>query len=103
MGLLELRRNDPEAAEMWVTRSMEGPEGPAQLVASNRILLAMIRIRSGETDEARELLDQAGEAIARWEAEPFRVGTSVNLWFDWGNARILLSEAGQMLEDARPP
>ena len=72
---------------------MASPTGTGSLTASNRILLAMVDSHQGRVDDARAALAEARRDVERWESEPFQLGTSVKLWFDWGNARILLKEA----------
>ena len=57
-------------------------------------------LREGRVQEAGATLKDARRQIERWEASPFQLGTTVDFWFDWGNARILLKEAEHMLDDA---
>ena len=64
---------------------------------SNRILLAMVDFKQGRVEDARAALLEARAEVEKWESSPFQLGVSVDLWFDWGNARILLREAEKMV------
>ncbi len=95
-ALLVYRQGNFERAVFWARKSSASAKID-QLKVSIRILLAMIDLRQGRTEDARAALMDARRQIERWEASPFQIGTSVDLWFDWGNARILLKEAERML------
>jgi hypothetical protein len=97
MGLLAYRNGEDPVATEWILRSLKLAEKPAQLVASNRILLAMVHLRNHQPDAARKLLDDARAALKTWESAPFKLGSSDDFWFDWVNARILLDEADAQL------
>ncbi len=100
LALLAYRQGRLDTTEYWIRRSSTSPVGTGSLTASNRILLAMADLQKGRIDDARAALTEARRAVERWESESFQLGSTVDLWFDWGNARILLKEAEQML--ARP-
>jgi serine/threonine protein kinase len=97
MGLLSYRNGQDPAATDWIFHSLKLADKPAQLVASNRILLAMVHLRNHQPDDARQLLEEARGALKTWEAAPFKLGSSYDFWFDWINVRILLDEADRLL------
>lgn len=98
MGLLSFRNGDDPAAQNWILRSMAITNEPKQLTASNQIVLAMIHLRKHELVQARKLLAEARTAVEFWESQPFKVGSTNDLWFDWVITRVLLQEAQGMLE-----
>jgi len=99
MALFDYRSGELDAALHWIEKSQSLPLSPrpAQLTASCQILTAMIRVQQDRIDDARALLDPARSAIENWQAAPFNIGTTTDLWFDWVNARILLQEAQTLL------
>ncbi|MEO5714864.1 MAG: hypothetical protein ABIT37_15400, partial [Luteolibacter sp.] len=97
LALLAYRQSNFERALYWARRSSTSAKTD-QLKVSIRILLVMIDLREGRVQDAGATLKDARRQIERWEAEPFHLGTSVDLWFDWGNARIFLKEAERMLD-----
>lgn len=100
MGLLAYRDGQDQVARNWVLRSLEIPNRNTQLTVSNRILLAMVHLRSQEPDEAGKLLEEARLALRQWESEPFNLGSTYDLWFDWVNVRIFLDEADGLFAGA---
>ena len=70
---------------------------------SGRVLLAMIELSEGRHAEAAPVLERARVAVKDWESAPFQLGSGVSLWFDWGNARILLREAEAMMPQSGQP
>jgi ATP/maltotriose-dependent transcriptional regulator MalT len=99
MALFDYRSGELDAALHWIEKSQSLPLSPrpAQLTASCQILTAMIRVQQDRIDDARALLNPARSAIENWQAAPFNIGTTTDLWFDWVNARILLQEAQTLL------
>ena len=97
MALLKYRQGDLEQAESWALRSLQPPEIPGSLPASNRILLAIVHFQEGRVEQAHKELETALASIEGWESLPFRVGVSTDFWFDWENARILYKEAAQLM------
>jgi hypothetical protein len=68
---------------------------------SNRIVLAMVDLKQGRVEQARNTLAEVRRTVERWEAEPFRIQTDDSgLWSNWGIVRILLKDAESMLVDA---
>jgi hypothetical protein len=57
----------------------------------------MIESRQGRHEEARAAFDKAQKLIEAWEAAPYSLGVSVDLWFDWENSRFLRDEAIQIM------
>jgi hypothetical protein len=101
LALMAYRQGQLETAGYWTRRSLASPFAHGQLAVSNHIVLAMIDFRQGREKEARDALVEARQMVEAWEKSPFQIGTSVDFWFDWGNARILLKEAERMLEGAK--
>ena len=97
MALLKYRQGDLEQAESWALRSLQPPEIPGSLPASNRIILAIVHFQKGRVEQAHKELETALASIEGWESLPFRVGVSTDFWFDWENARILYKEAAQLM------
>jgi tetratricopeptide (TPR) repeat protein len=100
LALAAYRRDHLDTAGYWVRRSSASPASTGSLTASNRILLAMVDFKQGRVADAKAALEKARKEISQWEAAPFQLGTSVDLWFDWGNARILLREADHMMSQS---
>jgi eukaryotic-like serine/threonine-protein kinase len=96
LALLAYRQGNFERAVYWARKSSASAKID-QLKVSIRILLVMIDLRQGRPEDARATLKDARRQIERWEASPFQLGTTVDFWFDWGNARILLKEAEHLL------
>jgi eukaryotic-like serine/threonine-protein kinase len=101
LALVAYRRGHLDTAGYWTRRSSAAPASTGSLRASNRILLAMIDFKQGRVDDARASLVEARREVEKWETGPFQLGTSVDLWFDWGNARILLREAEEMVTELK--
>ncbi|MCW1885440.1 protein kinase [Luteolibacter flavescens] len=97
LALVAYRRGNLDTAGYWSRRSSASPATTGSLRTSNGILLAMIDFKQGRLEDARTALLDAREQVAGWESTPFQLGTSVDLWFDWGNARIFLREAEEMI------
>ena len=97
LALLAYRQGNLETAGYWSRRSSASPSSTGSLRVSNRVVLAMVDIRHGRVELARAALADARKQVERWEASPFQLGSTVDLWFDWGNARIFLREAEQMI------
>jgi serine/threonine protein kinase len=100
LALVAYRRGHLDTAGYWTRRSSAAPASTGSLRASNRILLAMVDFKQGRVQDARAALLEARAEVEKWESSPFQLGASVDLWFDWGNARILLREAEKMLTGA---
>ncbi|MCW1925563.1 protein kinase [Luteolibacter arcticus] len=97
LALAAYRQGYLDTAGYWTRRSLASPASTGSLTTSNRILLAMIDFKQGRIDDARAALKDARQQVGKWEAAPFQLGATVDLWFDWGNARILLGEAERMV------
>jgi hypothetical protein len=67
------------------------------LRASNHLMMAMIHARQGRHEEARAAFEAGSKRVAAWEQAPFSLGVSVDLWFDWENARFLREEAQRLM------
>jgi hypothetical protein len=67
------------------------------LTASNHLLLAMIHHRQGQPDDSLTAFKEGCTLIETWENAPFSLGVSVDLWFDWENARVLRDEARELM------
>ncbi len=100
LALLSYRQGHLNTAGYWTRLSAASSSSTGSLTASNRILLAMIDFRQGRVRDARAALADARKQVEEWENSPFRLSTTVDHWFDWGNARILLEEAERMLDGA---
>jgi serine/threonine protein kinase len=96
LALLAYRQGFFDTAGYWSRRSSASPSSTGSLRVSNRIVLAMVDHHQGRTRDARVALADARKQVERWENSPFQLGSTVDLWFDWGNARILLKEAERM-------
>ncbi len=97
LALLAYRQGHLGTAGYWTRLSAASPASTGSLRTSNRILLSMIDFRQGRAEDVQAALSDARKRVEEWENSPFQLGTSVDLWFDWGNARILLEEAERML------
>jgi len=97
LAVLAYRQGHFDTARYWARRSLASPATTGQLSASNQVLLAMIDLRQGRDEKVAVVLRDVRHRLERWEAAPFQLGTTVDLWFDWGNLRILLREAEGML------
>ncbi len=105
LGLLALRRGDPEEAIRWSRRclSYQNPNPPREVSA--RMVIAMTYVKLGRHDEAARLVADARALVdERFKSplEPWEPGPQI-LWFDWINARILVREASAMLDSRDAP
>ena len=99
LAVLAYRQDHFDTASYWARRSLASPATSSQLTSSNQTLLAMIDLRQGRAEKVPETLKSVRERLTAWEAAPFKLGSSTDLWFDWGNVRIFLREAEGMLEN----
>jgi serine/threonine protein kinase len=97
LALYRYRAGELEAALKHTKTNLSLPLNSPPLIASSHLLLAMIESRQGRHDEARAAFDQAQKLIEAWEAAPYSLGVSVDLWFDWENSRFLRDEAIQIM------
>jgi serine/threonine protein kinase len=97
LALLAYRQGYLETATYWARRSLNSSASTGSLKASNQCLLAMVDLLQGRREEAVNVIATVAEEVRAWESAEFNVGTTVDLWFDWGNARILLREAQEMI------
>jgi serine/threonine protein kinase len=101
LALIAFRQGQVEAAEKWANLSLATATNSPSRAVSNKIILAMVALEKGRTEEARATLREVRTQVEKWEAEPFRITTADNLlWSNWGIARILLREAETMLAKA---
>ena len=72
--------------------------------ATLRIILAMSFYQSGQKDEARSQLARGREVVeSKFKRGLDRGNGSLGSWYDWVFARILLREAGALIEGRPPP
>ncbi len=102
LALWNHRRGDPAQVIRWGESSLRRSMAVDSRVACVRLLLAMARHRSGETEEARKQLAEAAQPIDR----PLDLSSEIasgksDQWHDWMSAQILLKEAGAMIGPAK--
>jgi serine/threonine protein kinase len=97
LALYAYRQGDLDASLVHTRSGMAIKTDFDPLIASNDLLLAMIHHRQGRPEEARKAFDEGTRRVAAWEQAPFSLGVSVDLWFDWENARFLRDEALQLI------
>ena len=97
LAVLAYRQDHLETAAYWARRSLASPATSAQLTSSNQVLLAMIDLKEERVEKVPDTLKSVRARLSAWEAAPFKLGTGLDLWFDWGNVRIFLREAEGML------
>ena len=98
LSLGSYRKGDFPAAEQWARRGLRHPNQNPSRNAAMHAVLGMALFHAGNTDEARIELDLArGEVMANFN-KPFELGASEEgFWFDWIIARILLTEADELI------
>jgi eukaryotic-like serine/threonine-protein kinase len=97
LALYAYRQGDLDASLVHTRTGMAIETNFEPLIASNNLLLALIHHRQGRPEEARKAFDEGTRRVAVWEQAPFSLGVSVDLWFDWENARFLRDEALQLI------
>jgi tetratricopeptide (TPR) repeat protein len=97
LALYRYRAGELDAALKHTKTNLSLPLNSPPLIASSHLLLAMIESRQGRQEEARAAFDKAQKLIQAWEAAPYSLGVSVDLWFDWENSRFLRDEAIQIM------
>jgi eukaryotic-like serine/threonine-protein kinase len=98
VALNAVRQGDAEEAATWAELSLATATNSRTRAVSNLIVLAMVDLKHGRSEQASRTLEDVRSQISRWEAEPFRLMADDGLWSNWGIARILLREADAMLE-----
>jgi serine/threonine protein kinase len=105
LALLAYRQGDLETAAEWA-RLSSAATGNQPRTAASRVILAMIDLKQGRADDARQVLEKVHEEVRHWEAGPFQIESSYRIsWSNWGVARILLREAEGMpgATEEKPP
>jgi len=98
LALLEYRQGEAARAAEWCRRLLTYPECDTMHAAVARVILALACQQLNLTDEARQQLAQAREAIERRFASGLETGNKVDgFWFDWVFARELLQEADALI------
>ncbi len=99
LALFEYRRGDyPKAAE-WCRVCLDYPQDNAPRSATAYAILAMAYRQLGRPEEARSGLATSREIIqSRSGSSPGRGTPVLGFWFDWALVRILLHEAGALIE-----
>ena len=101
LALLAFRQGRLDAASDWARQSLATADTSPSRAESNRILLAMVDLKQGRMNEARNSISAVRGAVEKWSSEPFRLQEEEGrLWFNWVIVRILLEEAERMLADA---
>lgn len=98
LALYRYRVGELDTALKHTKTNLSLPLNSPPLIASSHLLLAMIESRRGRHVEARQAFNHAQKLIEAWEAAPYSLGVSVDLWFDWENSRFLRNEALQIMD-----
>ena len=97
LALLAFRQGRLDAAADWARQSLATADTSPSRAESNRILLAMVDLKQGRMNEARNSISAVRGAVEKWSSEPFRLQEEEGrLWFNWVIVRILLEEAERM-------
>jgi hypothetical protein len=95
---MEYRRGNYAGVEQWHQKSLGYESGNDARALTFQIVLAMTHYQTGRADQARSELAQARQKVeAHFNKLP--VDSADGYWFDWVFARILLREAGSLIED----
>ena len=93
LSLWHYRRDEPAPAIRWAELSLQRSMEDKARVTCVRLLLAMARHRSGETEQARMLLADSAKPIRALLGPSGKWSADIHPWVDWMNAHILLKEA----------
>jgi hypothetical protein len=105
LALMSYRQADMAAAKEWCQKSLTSKydKVPGRIVASH-IIKAMACHQLGEADEARSELAQGQKQIDDYFAAGLKPGNDKEgFWYDWLNARVLLREATDLIEEGASP
>ena len=94
LALMEYRRGNYTGVEQWHQKSVGYETGNYVRAVTFQIVLAMSHYQTGKADQARSELAQARQKVE----EQFKKSPMDGGWFDWVFARILLREAGALIE-----
>ena len=99
VALMEYREGNYPRAEEWCRRCLAYPGNNPPRIATARVILAMACHQLGQNQEAIAQLKQGRESIEGEFRDGLDPGTAEHgFWFDWVFARILLREAGSLIE-----
>ena len=97
LALMEYRRGNYAGVEPWHQKSVGYESGNVVRNVTFQIVLAMTHYQTGRTGPARSELAQARQKIED-QFKKLQVEGDGGYWFDWVFARILLREAGSLID-----
>ena len=101
LALLKHRDGHDREVNLFVDPVLAAGERPVCRSASVRLIRAMARWRLGESEGARQDLEEARAAFKPRLTRPLRVNDPEGgFWFDWVIAELLLNEAEALIEQA---
>ena len=101
LGLMAYRSGDYTGAEKWCLRSSNYQNGNPARAANLELLQAMTDYHLGKTSLASNELVQASARIETQFKYTTQVGEGADgFWFDWLFARILMSEANNLVNES---
>jgi serine/threonine protein kinase/Flp pilus assembly protein TadD len=103
-GAVSYRAGRLEEAVQCLRAALDYPNRDARAMAVP--VLAMTLHRQGQTDAARQELENARKALDQWSQAAFRSADGshrVPLWYDWVECQVLYREAYAQIEQMPPP
>ncbi|MBK1883822.1 serine/threonine protein kinase [Luteolibacter pohnpeiensis] len=101
LALLAYRGENLEMAAKLAASSLVMAANSEPRTVSDELILAMVNLRQGRKELAREKIQTLRGEVDEWMQEPFKVTNSDGtLWYNQGAVLILLKEAERMLKNS---
>jgi serine/threonine protein kinase len=102
LALMAYRKGRYEEAEDWAYKSLELASNSDPRTVSNQLILAMIELQTGPSEEAAALLEQLRKEVDTWLDGSFQLmNPDGTLWYNQRAVLILLKEAEALEEMTR--
>ncbi|MEO5716291.1 MAG: serine/threonine-protein kinase [Luteolibacter sp.] len=96
LALMAFRQGHLDTAADWAHRSLATATNSQPRAVSVHLILAMVDLKQGRVLQGRTMLADLRNQVERWAEAPFQLTTADGVWYNWGAARILLTEAEKM-------
>lgn len=99
LALMAYRQGELETAANLAHRSLATASNSEPRTVSNQVILAMVDLKQGRTEQARASLEALRDKVDQWLEGPFQVvNPDGTLWYNQWAVDVLLKEAGRLLE-----